>query len=642
MMTARSGMAVLAIAGAGDFAACAGEIYYVDKDSVGGAAADTNPGTITQPWATISKADATVQAGDTVCLRRGTYQETIAPDASGTEQARITYRNYDGETVTISRADLRFGIDLVDKAYVTIDGIDCDGTQEYLRLRNSHHVWVQNCTFDNSSWQTSWPTGVRMTQNSHHNWIHHCLISRCGYANEEDNGGIMNIGYWGNESDRSDYNLVENNTLAYGGHHVLSINSRYNVIRNNAFHNEEWMVGLGGELFGNRHLIIEGPPEHAMFNLVEGNVFAYCGKPPDGNGVSGVSVRTTHNIVRRNIFYDNDEAGLNLCTDSWSVPPDYIRFNHVYHNVFFHNGYAAKTTFQPFLAGMSLTVWTADGPPITDASIKNNIFWQNAFDQAMTFNHVNREDQVISHNWEEAGDPLFVDDETPADPLDPDVVDFHLQPSSPCIDAGDFLTRTTGSGSGNVIPVVDAGYFTDGWGIVEGDLVQLEGQTGTVRITSVDYAGNLLTVDQALSWTAGQGVTSPYQGACPDMGVYELGMDADTDGDGLSDVVEAGLLTNPSNPDSDGDGMTDGWEVENALDPLVDDAAADPDGDGFTNYQEFVAGSDPRDGESLPSAPETTDLGCAAEHAAGSGAGMGCLSVLLLATLLKCRRERAI
>ncbi len=68
----------------------------------------------------------------------------------------------------------------------------------------------------------------------------------------------------------------------------------------------------------------------------------------------------------------------------------------------------------------------------------------------------------------------------------------------------------------------------------------------------------------------------------------------DADDDGLTDMVETEICkTDPENADTDGDGMTDGWEVYNELDPLADDASEDPEKDGFTNLEEFNAGTLP-------------------------------------------------
>jgi hypothetical protein len=52
--------------------------------------------------------------------------------------------------------------------------------------------------------------------------------------------------------------------------------------------------------------------------------------------------------------------------------------------------------------------------------------------------------------------------------------------------------------------------------------------------------------------------------------------------------------------DSDGDGMPDSWETANNLDPFNPaDAASDSDGDGLTNLQEFQAGTNPHDSQSV-------------------------------------------
>ena len=47
--------------------------------------------------------------------------------------------------------------------------------------------------------------------------------------------------------------------------------------------------------------------------------------------------------------------------------------------------------------------------------------------------------------------------------------------------------------------------------------------------------------------------------------------------------------------DNDGDGMPNGWEMAYALDPESNDAGVDEDQDGFSNRQEFLAGTDPTD-----------------------------------------------
>ncbi|MGC9779912.1 MAG: hypothetical protein HZR80_11765 [Candidatus Heimdallarchaeota archaeon] len=55
-----------------------------------------------------------------------------------------------------------------------------------------------------------------------------------------------------------------------------------------------------------------------------------------------------------------------------------------------------------------------------------------------------------------------------------------------------------------------------------------------------------------------------------------------------------GGSTDPQNPDTDFDLMPDGWEVENDINPLEQNADKDYDFDYLTNYEEYLFGTDPQ------------------------------------------------
>jgi len=71
------------------------------------------------------------------------------------------------------------------------------------------------------------------------------------------------------------------------------------------------------------------------------------------------------------------------------------------------------------------------------------------------------------------------------DPSRLDQVDAHLVAGSFAVDAGVFLTHAVGAGLEETRLVVeDAGYFSDGRGLVSGDLVGIQGGSGAVAVLS--------------------------------------------------------------------------------------------------------------------------------------------------------------
>jgi hypothetical protein len=503
-------------------ATTAGMVYYVDTNHP--QASDSNPGNESLPWKTITRANS-VQAGDIVYIKAGTYDTYIAPSHSGTATAPITYRNYGTDVVTISNAS--YGILLDGKSYIVVQGINFYNLDKFLWIQNNaNQNTIAYCNFDQGR-NVGW-SGSKIFSSSQHNWVHHCRFSNYGYYTDDDIGCILDIGNEESTIDLTSYNLIENNVMYHGGHHVLGVYGMYNVIRNNYFHNEPWSLGTpesdrGAVMYGNRNLSFSGYLVNSGRNLFAGNRVAYSSDPSDNIGASGMALNTAYNIVRRNYYYHNDRAGVSMSLTS-SYYSDII-YNKVYNNTFFHNGINTEDPIDHMNSGIGFGLYSGNHV-IQHNGIQNNLLYRHRVPYDSY--HVNLADQFFAGNWDgdTQGDPKFVNANTDlGDPMDASLPDLRLESNSPCKDAGTYLTTVTSpSGSGSAFQVVDAGYFMDGWGItgVQGDEIQLFGSAQRARITALDYSTNMITVDRILTWTQNQGISLSYEGEAPDAGAYEI------------------------------------------------------------------------------------------------------------------------
>jgi hypothetical protein len=486
-------------------------LYYVDQKHP--AASDRNAGTIEQPWKTIAKANQTLAPGDSVEIKAGTYTSYIAPENSGSSAKPITYRNYGTDTVTITETS--YGVYLNGKSYIIVQGIDFFNLDQFLWFQNNaSHNTIAYCNFDKAR-NVDWH-GSRIYRDSSYNWIHHSRFSKYGRFTRQDIGSVLDIGDEESKTDMTSHNLIEDSSFFHGGHHVLGVFGRYNVIRNNYFHNEPWSNG-----YGNRNVYLAGYPENSGWNLIEGNRIAYSSIPPDNWGSPGLALSTKNNIIRRNEFLYNDQSGIAL-TLSDGYYSD-VTFNKIYNNTFLHNGWNMATGRDVRTSAVGFSVYSGSHI-IKHNSLKNNIY----YDHYQTYGsyRVSLGDQVFEGNWDgdSQGDPRFVNaSKTPGDPLDPSVPDMRLRKDSPCLDAGTYLTAVAESGSGNSLKVADSSYFMDGWGIphVKGDEIQLQGSSEKARIVSINHSANTILVDRILTWEENQGIALPYAGPGPDIGAHE-------------------------------------------------------------------------------------------------------------------------
>jgi hypothetical protein len=132
------------------------------------------------------------------------------------------------------------------------------------------------------------------------------------------------------------------------------------------------------------------------------------------------------------------------------------------------------------------------------------------------------------------------------------------------------------------------------------------GGTLHVEFDGVDETGQV-TFAATGGWQAWTTVTAT--GVTLATGEQVVRVFAETDGFNL-DWLEV------SGADSDGDGLPDDWEMTHFGD-LDETPDADPDGDGYTNAEEFAAGTDPADPMSIPADGGTTTSGCASARPGG-------------------------
>lgn len=498
--------------------------YYVDQKQAG--ASDQNTGTIDNPWKTISKANQTLRPGDTVFIKTGIYNSFIAPDYSGKEGAMIVYRNYADDKVVIT--DTTYGIFLDGRSYIAVCGIQFYQLDKFMYIQNgSNYNIIDHCTFDQArmkNGRTATWAGSVIKRNSKHNRIQNCRFSKYGYFTHDDISCILDVGDENITIDYTSHNLIENCTFFHAGHHIMGVYGMYNVIRNNYFHNEAWSMGTpesdrGAVLYGDRNVSFSGYIENSGRNLFEGNRIAYSADPSDNQGASGMALTTSNNIVRFNLFYYNDMAGLAMSVTR-SYCQDIIR-NKIYHNTFFRNYLNERGT----KCGVLFAIYSGDFI-IKHNALKNNLFYGHQTLFGTT--RVSLDDQILAANWDgdSQGDPGFVNaGPTPGDPMDSGYPDLKLLPGSACKDKGTYLTVITSpAGSDYSFAVEDAGYFMDGWGIkgLQGDEIQLYGSQQKAHITKVDYKSNIITLDRKVKWRKNQGISLSYNSKAPDIGALEM------------------------------------------------------------------------------------------------------------------------
>ena len=481
-----------------------GTDYYVDVNRGN----DLNSGLSVQaPWQTLKPANLKALAGDTIFIREGTYSQAdsynslIHPKNSGSAGAYITYKNYANEAVVLTGCYQPILLAYPSTDYIKIDGLQINGgSQEtsaidiFAMIHGNRNV-IQNCTMQYLRINSDWMKGIYIIETSSYNRIINNTIRYVG-KNEQPTGNNIGDGIWVDGG----HNLIELNDISYCGHNCLLLRGRYNIARGNVLHGH---IGRSAEIHSpgpdNSHLVFDS-------NLIRDSAGFTPGPCPS----YGLQADSAFQVIRRNEFYNNHGHGIEIWGMTSSGCPKNSR---IYNNISFKNGLSADVTSYSSY-GVEINQISESSPgDFRDVVMKNNILYKNRNVGIYYKPQTDPNDHVEINNHEDTnGSPGFIGE---------NVFNFRLSSGSPCIDAGAFLTKTRQAGSGTTILVEDAGYFIDGFGIVEGDLIQLQGETETAKVTYIDYSSNSISIDRSLSWSSGQGVSLAFTGSAPDIGAYE-------------------------------------------------------------------------------------------------------------------------
>ena len=562
--------------------------YYVSPTGSSG-----NPGTQASPWS-LAKANTDLYAGDTAIIMDGSYSTQIQPSRSGTAGNPITYRAENSRMALLTSGNPRILID--NRSYITLDGIKSLHTSSrWLHGNNSSHITVNDCYFLGNA-SGSFETGRFRDSGGYITVTNSTLDGQADGIHIRESSG----------------HYIANNQILEDVHSPLVLMGvTDSVVENNYFNNP---VHRNIEILSTR--LYMPPNEHRTnYIVVQDNYFF---ADDDDNKASSIKMNSSYSILRRNVFDQCPDWGLRFPQAYGSTVGDrpegwFCVDNRAYNNTFYGMGesiQAAKSDSVIFDGGayggticINNIIYAgtgikqinlyADIEP-ADISFYYNSIMRSSPGQTVFYVIGNKTVAQVESAWPAnyannyEFNPMFTN--AAAD-------DFTLQAGSPCIDAGGNLTTAIGSGTGTVIPVVDSLYFTDGYGLIDPDIIRIGGSSA--QIVSIDRGSHLITVDRTITWSPGDPVNLDYNGSAPDLGAFESGSS--------SRIAGRHIFYNNSSWDGNDAGASvsdDAAIATNKTALLPDETASFPN---YTSYSKGINGI-MVDIDFLPGTPAASDF----------------------------------
>jgi parallel beta-helix repeat protein len=438
---------------------------------------DSNPGTESLPWKTLTKAASTATANVTVFIKQGTYRERLVPVNSGTPEGPIIFTSYPGDSVTITGVGMtpptgwwagliwiqglkyikisglrvtnsvNIGIDVENSSHITIEKNYVDSTYSSgMKVYASDNIVidanevVRGCIGSDLEECISVATTnlLEIKNNRVHDGRSIGIDVKYGSTNAivtknevyNQNGGIgIYIEAWTLHEFNIDVfdNFSHDNGIGFAvtsemGGLIEAVSVHHNV----AYRNQQRGIAVVGWGGGQTHPV-------RSIKVYENTVY----ENGFGIEIGGYSGTTLDSIgVFNNLIYRNKNAGIRITrydgpSGEYALRNVSIISNTIYANGTVGNGWDADN------GGMNLF----NISPV-NMLIRNNILSNNAVCTIYVESDVPAGSVTIDYNFFDGfrhfrnetpgtnavyGSPLFVDTLRN---------DYHLQAASPCIDKG--------------------------------------------------------------------------------------------------------------------------------------------------------------------------------------------------------------
>ena len=373
--------------------------YYVDKAN----GFDTNSGlSLATAYKTIQKAASTAQAGSTIFIKAGTYNENLIINTSGTVANPIIFRNYNSDLV-----------------YIDGTGTSTANNTAMLQINGASHLEFRNLTIQNLLCQdangilvftdpTIGTTNLKFINITIHDIKWTQLSTTVPTTN--DNAHPFLVYGSGNTQTSAITNIlvdgcnIYNNITGFSENLTHSGNVDGFVVQNNLVHDNN---NIGIECEGNYGTSATPTLDHARNGLVKNNK-CYNNNSPystaagiyvDGgwdivveqnecyNNSYGLEVGceengTTKNIlVKNNIFYNNRESGVYLGGYDIATTGQVLNTT-IRNNSFFQNN------------SLNTSVGEIEISKASNCKIENNIFYVNSTKVLYNLNSVSPQTNI--------------------------------------------------------------------------------------------------------------------------------------------------------------------------------------------------------------------------------------------------------